>query len=202
MRGHGMGFSNRSATFKSMCTLQIIASPLSMISWMRWLKYVFELSVRTRLLSLCSGTTIVTIEVQRIKNTRNHNKLRKLSEWNNLLGSFQSYDILGLYCKISYCLLLGTFSHYRSSTEAEYKTRFRIAIISVSFQARITITAYNKLFRTSINPKHILSSSQVLDDILYNYQVSLSSIRLIQSHNAYSIKNIYSWKKSGIQDRS
>jgi hypothetical protein len=127
-----------------------------------------------RLLFLRCGSTIVTIEIHRIRQTRNNTQLRnKISDPNSFLCSFRSSNLLSLCRQICYSILLGTFLPHCLSIEAEHKTELRFRIICIYLEASIVVTVYIELFLTSKHKERFLGSSQVLKDVLYNRLMSV-----------------------------
>lgn len=143
------GLVSGSATFASVWTLQIHISPLSMNSQIIWyvLSTCLDLLCDLDFFCLSCGTIVVTVEIHRIIDAKDHPKFDdELFDPHSFLCSFGSCDVLYLCrCRISNSALLGTFPTHYSSIQTKDKSRLRFEIIFVCLKTCIGVTFYNEL---------------------------------------------------------
>src|SRR3954468_5093771 len=68
-------------------------------------------------------------------------------------------------------MLFGAPPTNRSAIHEKYVSGLRLRVIRIGVKASVNITLSDELFFTSVYKKHILSSLQVLKDILVRYLV-------------------------------
>ncbi|PKI60790.1 hypothetical protein CRG98_018779 [Punica granatum] len=81
-------------------------------------EYVFGLLMRPGFLSLRNDSIVATIETHWVCDAKNHSKFcYELLDPNGLFYSIRGSDILDLYGRVGYCLLLGTLPTHSTSIQ-------------------------------------------------------------------------------------
>ena len=127
---------------------------------------------------ISNGACIIAINANRVITAWEYSKFNhELLQLERFIWRFASGYVLRFHWRLSDDWLLATPSAYCASGQHEYVSRLRFWVIGICTKTSIGVTFYGELFFTSsIDKKHILSSIQVLKDVLNCFSMLHSRI--------------------------